>query len=245
MLRDLYRLVGLYLVSGLLGSCGSSSSGLPASEEKLLPSTPEKGVLFSYYEPKVQAKWNRNWTYPLDLTGVSWNDSRTATLIDEQFVVMAAHYVRPSDLPVMFHDRNGKPVERYLVQVKSLAPMADVAVGKLNMPVPSSIKRYGFAPSQELRPGRAVLVTDQTKTVSVHQIQSVSGNMISFSYHPQLDAIYRRNLVAGDSGNPTFIISNNDLKLVETHFYGGPGSGPCYASGQIQSAIRAAIAEMR
>jgi hypothetical protein len=179
------------------------------------------------------------------MTGVSWNDPRTATLIDEQHVVMAAHFVRPADVPIMFHDRDGKPVERYVVRVISLAPMADVAVGKLNMPVPPSIKQYGFASVGELQSGRAVLITDQTKTISVHQIQQMSGNTISFSYHPQLDATYRRNLIVGDSGNPTFILSNNDLKLVETHHFGGPGSGPCYASGQIQSAIRAAIAEMR
>lgn len=239
------RVSVLTLVSLLLGSCGSSSVSLPKSELELLPSSPEKGSLFAYYEPKGLAKWNRNWTYSLDMTGVSWNDSRTATLIDEQHVVMAAHFVRPSDVPIMFHDRDGKPVERYVVRVSSLAPMADVAVGKLNLPVPSSIKRYAFASASELQTGRAVLITDQTKTISVHQIQRMNGTTISFSYHKQLDAMYHRNLIVGDSGNPTFIISNNDLKLVETHHFGGPGSGPCYASGQIQSAIRAAIAEMR
>jgi len=239
------RLFVLAMVCQLFSSCGSSSVGLPKSELDLLPSSPEKGSLFDYYEPKGLAKWKRNWTYPLDMTGVSWNDPRTATLIDDQHVVMAAHFVRPSDVPIMFHDRDGKPVERYVVRVISLAPMADVAVGKLNLPVPGSIKRYGFAAASELPSGRAVLITDQTKTISVHQIQQMSGNTISFSYHQQLDAMYRRNLIVGDSGNPTFIISNNDLKLVETHHFGGPGSGPCYASGQIQSAIRAAIAEMR
>ncbi len=239
------RVSVLAVVCLLLGSCGSSSVGLPKSELELLPTSPEKGSLFAYYEPKGLAKWNRNWTYPLDMTGVSWNDPRTATLIDDQHVVMAAHFVRPSDVPIMFHDRNGNPIERYVVRVSSLAPMADVAVGKLNLPVPGSIKRYGFASASELQSGRAVLITDQTKTISVHQIRGMNATTISFSYHPQLDAIYRRNLIVGDSGNPTFIISNNDLMLVETHHFGGPGSGPCYASEQIQSAIRAAIEQMR
>ncbi len=166
-------------------------------------------------------------------------------LIEDQFVVMAAHYTRPANVPVMFHDREGKPVERYITDVRSLAPMADVAVGKLNLPVPGNIKRYRFAPMSEVKPGRAVLITDQTKTVSIHQIQSWSGRMISFSFHPQLDPVYRRNLIVGDSGNPTFIISGGDLNLLETHFYGGPGSGPCFASDEIQQAVRAAIAEMR
>jgi len=239
------RNVVLSLIALFLSGCGSSTGDLSKGELGLLPSTPEKGTLFAYYEPKGLAKWNRNWTYNLDLTGVSWNDTRTATLIDQQYVVMAAHYIRPSDVPVMFHDRKGNPVERYLVQVKSLAPMADVAVGKLNLPVPGGIKAYSFAPARDLAQGRAVLITDQTKTVSVHQIQAVSGKTISFAYHSRLDPIYRRNLIVGDSGNPTFVISGNDVKLLETHTYGGPGSGPCYANGEIQAAIRAAIAEMR
>jgi len=239
------RYFSLSFIALFLSGCGSSTGDLSKGELGLLPATPEKGTLFAYYEPKGLAKWNRNWTYDLDLTGVSWNDTRTATLIDQQYVVMAAHYIRPSDLPVMFHDRKGNPVERYLVQVKSLAPMADVAVGKLNLPVPGSIKHYSFAPAKDLTQGRAVLITDQTKTVSVHQIQAVSGKTISFAYHSQLDPIYRRNLIVGDSGNPTFIISGNDVKLLETHHFGGPGSGPCYANGEIQAAIRAAIAEMR
>jgi hypothetical protein len=234
----------VFLPLMLLSDC-SSSGDLGKGELGLLPASPEKGELFTYYQPKGLSKWKRNWTYPLDMTGVSWNDSRTATLIEDQFVVMAAHYTRPANVPVMFHDREGKPVERYITDVRSLAPMADVAVGKLNLPVPGNIKRYRFAPMSEVKPGRAVLITDQTKTVSIHQIQSWSGRMISFSFHPQLDPVYRRNLIVGDSGNPTFIISGGDLNLLETHFYGGPGSGPCYASDEIQKAVRAAIAEMR
>jgi hypothetical protein len=240
---SLLRTVAIFLFAFALNCC--SSGDLSKGELGLLPSRPEKGQLFVYYEVKEPSKWKRNWTHALDMTGVSWNDSRTATLIDDQYVVMAAHYTRPSDVPVMFHDRSGKPVERYIVQVRSLAPMADVAVGKLNLPVPSNIKRYRFAPASEVKPGRAVLVTDQTKTVSVHQINSYSGRMVSFAYHPKLDAIYRRNLVTGDSGNPTFIISGNDVKLLETHLYGGPGTGPCFANGEIQTAVRAAITDMR
>lgn len=237
----------LYIVFSsllLLSSC-STTGDLSKGELGLLPASPEKGELFTYYEPKGLAKWKRNWTYALDMTGVSWNDNRTATLIDDQFVVMAAHYIRPGDVPVMFHDRDGKPVERYITAVRSLAPMADVAVGKLNLPVPGGIKRYQFAPLTEVKQGRAVLITDQTKTVSIHQVQSLNGRMVSFAYHPQIDPVYRRNLIVGDSGNPTFIISGGDLKLLETHFFGGPGTGPCFAVGELQSAVRAAMAEMR
>lgn len=221
-----------------------NTASLAKGELGLLPARAEKGKLFDYYQAKGLSKWNRNWTSSLDLTGVSWNDSRTCTLIAPQYVVMAAHYVRPSDVPVMFHDRQGNPVERYITQVVSLAPMADIAVAKLNMPVPSSIKSYRFASAAELQRGRSVLVTDQTMTVSVHQIALHSGPRISFMPHAGIDPVYRRNLIVGDSGNPSFIISGSDLTLLETHTYGGGGSGPCYADPGIQNAIRSAMSSM-
>ncbi|MBU6327539.1 MAG: hypothetical protein KGQ89_07920, partial [Verrucomicrobia bacterium] len=146
--------------------------------------------------------------------------------------------------PVMFHDRDGNPVERYIVAVKSLAPLADIAVGKLNLPVPGGIKIYRFAAAGELPSGRAVLVTDQTKTVSVHQVATLNGGQMSFSYRQDIDPIYRRILAGGDSGHPSFIISSGDIRLVETHTYGGPGAGPCYADPRIQAAIREAMAGM-
>lgn len=240
--------IGFLLWAMLLNGCsvsGYDPAALQKGERGLLPPSPEKGTVFDYYEPKGLAKWKRNWTYSLDLTGVSWNDSRTCTLIDPQHVVMAAHYIRPGDVAVMFHDHNGNPIERYITQVHSLAPMADVAVGRLNLPVPSSIKAYRFANASDLQPGRAVFVTDQTKTVSLHNVRNHYGKTIAFSFDPSISSLYQRNLVVGDSGNPSFVIQGGDLRLLETHTYGGSGTGPCYADPAIQSAIRAIIGGAR
>jgi hypothetical protein len=247
-----------FLLIALVSSCGPLSDSQSSSAERslasdyrssnseelrLLPNKPTKGMLFEYYDAQGKAKWKRNWTYAIDLTGVSWNDSRTATLIAPQFVVMAAHYIRPSDVPVTFHDRRGNPQVRYITQVKSLTPLADIAIGKLNLPVSSAIKAYRFGKLSDLPYGRKVLVTDQTKTVSIHQVHSVSNQSIAFAYCDPLDKIYHRNLIVGDSGNPTFILTNGEMRLVETHTYGGPGIGPCYADPKIQDAIRTAIAQ--
>ena len=221
----------------LAGNVLSSRS----EELRLLPKKPTKGTLFDYYEAQRKSKWSRNWTSDIDLTGVSWNDSRTATLIAPQFVVMAAHYIRPSDVPVAFHDRRGNPQVRYITQVKSLAPLADIAIGKLNLPVTSAIRAYRFGKLSDLPYGRKVLITDQTKTISIHQVHSVSNQSISFAYTDPLDKIYHRNLIVGDSGNPTFILTNGEMRLIETHTYGGPGVGPCYADPKIQAAIKTAI----
>ncbi len=208
-----------------------------------LPKKAEKGTLFRYYQARAVSAWRNNWTSSFDLTGVSWNDARCATLIAPKYVVMAAHFIRDPHSPVMFHDRKGNACERYLTEVRSL-PGTDVAVGKLNLPVPPEVKCYRFAKASDATVGTPVIVTDQTSTLSIHRIGMISGAGIAFDFIPELNPIYQRNLIVGDSGNPSFIVKNGDLLLVETHTTGGPGAGPFYGDPQLQAAIRTAMAEM-
>jgi hypothetical protein len=239
-------LVGFLVVLALVMCVDSSLSekrkALQGGPRMVLGDSKDRGKVFEYYEPKGQSKRASNWTSALDLTGVSWNDTRTCTLISRQHVVMAAHYIRPSDVPVMFHDDVGTPHERYIIAVKSLAPQHDVAIGKLNLPLPTGVKHYDLASPADARIGNDALVTDQTKHINIHQIsmRDASGR-IGFAYDPALPVQVKRNLVVGDSGNPSFILSGGDLKLLETHTFGGPGSGPDYSNPLLQSAIREAM----
>lgn len=210
---------------------------------ELLPSKPEKGRIFHYYQARDGSRWERNWTSGLDFTGVSWNDARTVTLVSPSHVVMAAHFPRDSRTAAMFHDRAGQPVERYIVAAKRI-PGTDVAVGKLNMPVPRDIKAYRFASPGDAVPGTPVIVTDQTMTASIHEIRAVYGPGIGFSYHRDLDPVYRRNLIVGDSGNPSFLLKNGELLLLETHTTGGPGAGPFYGDPRLQESIREVMREL-
>lgn len=236
----------LLLPAIFLAAC---SGGLPTVSSSintplaLLPEKPEKGKLFTYYQARDGSRWERNWTSGLDFTGVSWNDPRTATLISPSHVVMAAHFPRDSHTPVMFHDRAGQPVERYIVAAKPI-PGTDISVGKLNMPVPSDIKKYRFAKPADTTPGTPVLITDQTMTISIHEVAAIHGGVIRFQYHPTLDPIYRRNLITGDSGNPSFILKSGELFLLETHTTGGPGAGPFFGDPAVQAAVRGAMAEL-
>lgn len=235
------------LMAMMLSACGPTALSLGTnvnSPVELLPKTPEKGRIFTYYQPRAISKWHNNWTLPLDFTGVSWNDSRTATLISRSHVAMAAHYMRDSHTPVMFHDRKGKAYERYIVATKVLNGIGDIAIGKLNMPLPNEIRAYRLADASDATLGREVIITDQTMTASIHRIRMAQGRGVAFEYHPDLDPTYRRNLIVGDSGNPTFLLKNGELMLLETHTTGGPGAGPCYASPEVQAAIKTAMAEL-
>ncbi len=237
----------LFSISLLVCACapGNGPSVTAAGQGGLefLPKQAEKGVLFKYYQPKAGSKWRNNWTGKLDLTGVSWNDATTATLISPSHVVMAGHFIRPSSVAVMFHDKRGKPYERYLTGVRKLAG-TDVAVGRLNLPLPPEVRRYRFASPAEATVGRAVIVSDQTKVLSVHRIEVVAGGGVRFGYVPGLNPIYQRNLIIGDSGNPSFLLKNDELVLLETHTTGGAGAGPFYGDPQVQAAIRAAMADL-
>lgn len=209
-----------------------------------LPKQAERGTLFTYYQPKAGSKWRHNWAARLDLTGVSWNDPRAATLISPSHIVMAAHFTRPADVPVMFHDKNGKPYERFIAKVRPLGGVGDITVAKLNLPLPPEVRYYPLAKASEATPGRPVIITDQTSTLSVHRIAAVNGGSIRFEYIPGLNPAYGRNLIVGDSGHPSFLLRGGELVLLETHTTGGPGAGPFYGDPQVQSAIRAAIADM-
>ncbi|MEO8615805.1 MAG: hypothetical protein ABI600_11745 [Luteolibacter sp.] len=239
----------LLLVSLLICACGTANrpsvSAGPAAQAGLgfLPQKAEKGALFQYYQPRARSKWRNNWTHSFDLTGVSWNDPRTATLIAPSYVVMAAHFTRPANVPLIFHDPEGNPQERYIASVRALG-VGDIAVAKLNRPLPPGIKCYRFASTSDATIGRPVIVSDQTKTLSVHRLGGISGAVVQFDYLPNLDSIYRRNLIVGDSGNPSFLVKNGDLVLLETHTTGGPGAGPLYADPNVQAAIRAAMNDM-
>jgi hypothetical protein len=232
----------------LVGACAPTSGPSILSENAptglgFLPSQAEKGTLFKYYQAKAPSKWLNNWAANLDLTGVSWNDSRTATLISPNHVVMAAHYMRPSDVAVMFHDKKGNPYERYITAVRTLNT-GDIAVGRLNLPLPPEVKWYRLASASDATIGRPVIISDQTNTLSVHRIEAVQGAIIRFGFIPELHPVYQRNLIIGDSGNPSFLLKNGELVLLETHTTGGPGAGPFYGDPVVQASVRAAMAEL-
>ena len=242
----------LLSVSLLLCACGPSNvpsgaaGGSAPAQDGLgfLPKEAEKGTLFTYYQPKAPSKWRNNWTSKLDLTGVSWNDSRTATLISPSHVVMAAHFTRPANVSVMFHDKQGKPYERFISSVKMLTGVGDIAVAKLNLPLPPEVNPYRLANAGDATIGRPVIVSDQTSTLSVHQIDAVSGGVVRLGFVPGLNPVYRRHLIVGDSGNPSLGWKNGELVRLDTHTTGGPGAGPFYGDPQVQAAIRAAMAEL-
>lgn len=225
-----------------LTSCGGSPGG---STSPALPPRKAPPQIFDTYSADRDADMADGWTRGMDMSGVSFNDTRTATLITPRHVVMAKHYSRPAGAPVVFHDRNGNRIQRKLI---GFAPASgDVMVALLDEAVPSNYRSYPL-PATSTDPstliGRHVIVSDQNRSLFIHLIAGIQGGMIGFKQDQSDTHGWGKNLVVGDSGNPSFVISGNELVLVETHTTGGPGSGPYYGDPTVQASVRAAVAKL-
>ena len=243
MKRPAFLFPALLVLSCHPPSCapGTGSGTAPlAGDLAFLPAGSPRGSLFRVYLPNARSLPSGNWTRQFDFTGVSWNDVRTATAISRRHVVMAGHFVRDPTTPVVFHDRGGRPHSRRIIAIRHLNQLGDIAVGTLDAELPSGITHYPLATAGQAVPMRAVLVTDQTRTVSVHRIGSVSGGRVILGNDPRIPRTYWRKLVFGDSGNPAFIIEGGTLRLLTTFTTGGSGTGPFYGDSRVREGVMAA-----
>lgn len=216
----------------------------------VVPAGPKPNALFDVYGENGDAAWGRNWTHKVNLGGVSWDGTRTVTLVSPLHVVMAAHYVRkPGDL-VVFRDAKGKRVPRTL---KALLPITlpngiapDIAVGLLDRSVP--LKFYKVPPADPSfaaqLPGSYVLVTDGERRLHCHEVASAEGWAIQFGYSEKIHKAYWEDLIVGDSSNPSFILLHGEPVLVETHTTGGAGAGPYYGDPEVVAAINQRMTEL-
>ncbi|MDC0305749.1 hypothetical protein OAL16_01010 [Akkermansiaceae bacterium] len=87
------------------------------------------------------------WSRSFDMSGVSFNEKMTLTLVTRRHVIMASHYRRKPGDKVVFHNRMGKRIERTLVGV--IGVVGDVAVGLLDLEVPPDLKVYALPAPRE------------------------------------------------------------------------------------------------
>jgi len=181
----------------------------------------------------------------MDMSGVSFNDTRTATLITPRHVVMAKHYARPAAASVIFHDRSGVRIERKLIAFAAGA--GDVMIGLLDEPVLANYRPYALpaiGTESSALIGKPVIVSDQHRNLFVHVIAGFGNGMIALKHDSSIKHGWSKNLVTGDSGNPSFLIVGDELVLMETHTTGGPGAGPYYGDPAVQDSVRAAVEKL-
>ena len=221
-------------------SCSSKNPATPSSLS--LPPLGGSPKIFKRYSIKGDAEMMDGWARNFDMSGVSFNEKMTLTLVTRRHVIMASHYRRKPGAKVVFHNRMGKRIERTLVDV--IEVVGDVAVGLLDLDVPPDLKVYALPTLRKdslLLKGTTAVVTDQNRRIFFHEIERAGSTSITFRHPKVAKHGWGKNLVKGDSGNPSFFISEDELVLIETHTSGGAGSGPFYGSPLIQEKLSAAI----
>lgn len=178
------------------------------------------------------------WAYGLDLTSISpWNSAahQGGTLISPRHIIFAHHGTSiPVGSTIRFVTTGNVVVTRTLSS-SSQVGATDIQIGMLDSDVPGTISFAKVLPStwQNNLPGITnlsvpILCINQFKQALVHDLNSFpSGGSISYAtpYESHRSALYA-SLIVGDSGNPAFMIINNQLVILNTWTYGGDGSGP-------------------
>lgn len=248
----MFRLFTIIAALGLMACQNMAGEGTRLHEpgltlQKLATDSATPGTLFSHYQTSGVARWNRDWPWKLDLTGVAWDVPTTVTAITPRHVVMADHFQRAVGHSAVFHDRKGKAHSRKIIRIirlRDLGVNCDAAVGLLDLALPKSIRTYPLPDVSDPNElvGATTLVTDHSRNLSFHRIAGIVGTMIRFRHDPGFPKSRSRKLIVGDSGNPSFLLCRGELLLLETHTTGGAGAGPFYGANGIVAAIRKAIA---
>jgi len=182
-----------------------------------------------------------SWVYGLDLTPISpWNSSggayRAGTLISPRHIVFANHYPISNGSKIRFVTQDNVVVERTMTSSARVGP-TDIKIGVLDSDVPEIITFARLLPDDwaDYIPGLTTLsipcfYTDQQEKALVNMLSSY-GILGNFYFNTPIDSYPSRKvlfetLISGDSGNPGFLIVNNQLVILTTWTGGGAGAGP-------------------
>jgi hypothetical protein len=191
------------------------------------------------------ATYTRNtggWAYDVDLTPISpWNSTgaaqRAGTLISPRHILFAAHYQISTGATIRFVDASNNVITRTMTS-KLTHPdykpyFPDLTIGILDSDVPSEISFAkilpqdwaDYLPSLSFSYRIPAFVTDQQEKGLITDLYEL-GSFARFRAPTDATRLeYYENLVTGDSGNPAFLIINNELVLLTVWTYGGAGSG--------------------
>jgi len=181
------------------------------------------------------------WAADLDLTCISpWNSTnankRAGTLISPRHIIFATHYQIGTGATVRFVDPSNNVVERTMTAKQNMPGYVpywpDLTVGLLNSDVPVDITFckvmpddwVDYLPTQSS--GIPALCLDQEEKALVTDISNIDGSYCSFKVPTDETRLQLyESKISGDSGNPAFMIVNNELILLTVWTYGGAGSG--------------------
>lgn len=183
---------------------------------------------------------------PAQLSGAYWYQ-RAGTLITKKHIILAKHFAFTAlegGTPLIFVDDNNNVIRRNLMSYAY--DYTDIAIGVLDNDVPNNIKVAKVLPSNYtdyietnslnkyslgLNQGEQAFVNVTTLGYGGYVVSDGSGGTVNvpniFVYAlSSTDPYYAftKTPITGDSGNPVFIIIDNDLVILTCWW--APWSGP-------------------
>ena len=180
---------------------------------------------------------------PAQLSGANWFQ-RAGTLITKKHFICARHFITnilsPDGTGIIFVDDNNNAIKRNLIAHEfdprtasnGQVRYTDIAIGLLDNEVPDNIKIAKVLPTNYgnyLEPNNLLAVAlDQQEKAILKKWSGFSLNSYFDLKFYDTNLIYynefSENMVVGDSGNPAFLIIDNELVLLSCFFstVGGP-----------------------
>lgn len=198
----------------------------------------------------VTATYVRNtgcWAYNIDLTPISpWNSAganyQAGTLVSPKHVMFAAHYAVPAGTTIRFVDSGNVVTTRTITGITTLPTYTsyypDCTIGGLDSDVPAGISFATILPSTYTGylPGGVsripTIATDYEEKALVTDLSTMTmgsgmyGAMVAYQVPIDSKRVqFYEDKIGGDSGNPSFIVVNGKLVLLNVWTFGGPGGG--------------------
>ena len=184
-----------------------------------------------------------SWVYDLGqaLTCISpWNDNagnrKAGTAITPRHVGLAAHFEYPVNTVLRFVTADNQTVTRTVIGKKRhpeyVPHFPDVTIYLLDSDLPPSIQPCKVLPSNwsDYLPNGpkwiAALCLDQEEKALVTDLRAFLEGRASFQLPNKTDEeVLYEDKIAGDSGNPAFLIINGELVCLTFWTGGGAGNG--------------------
>jgi hypothetical protein len=173
------------------------------------------------------------WAADLDLTCISpWNstggNTRAGTLISPRHVLFASHFRPAVGATIRFVTADNATVTRTITAIVTHSSQdfyTDIDIGVLDADVPSTISFAKVMPQNwptyfpSIAASAATIpaiVLDQEEKALVADWSS-NGQWASFVFPTNAQRqVFSERIIAGDSGNPSFVIINNQLVVLTT-----------------------------
>jgi hypothetical protein len=203
-------------------------------------------IFLNYTQSNSSGIYTRNpdcWIYNLSqvATCISpWNSNaanrKAGTALTPRHIGLAAHYEYPVGTQVRFVTADNQTITKTVIGRKrhpEYAPyFPDITLYLLDSDLPSSITPCKVLPSNwsEYLPNDprniATLCLDQEEKALVTDLNSLTSTFANFRFPDQpYEQVLYEGKVVGDSGNPAFLIINDQLVCLTFWTFGGAGSG--------------------